>query len=185
MRTAMPLFSFWRIFFVEQRRQSALARLGRADIPGTDGDELLLACFFLAVLAFFSAFWRGDIDMASIYKFRHPPPPVRIKYAIQVAEMWCGLNGSVPQSWFSPARFQELFHAAVEVIGETVRRTWDAQMSFLRSEDGVQYDQQLFERFEAVRQKRDEFAQAGLEVRHCVIDHEADRSFIDPIGVDA
>jgi hypothetical protein len=33
---------------------------------GGDGDELLLTCFFLAVLAFFCEFWHGDIDMAGI-----------------------------------------------------------------------------------------------------------------------
>ena len=53
-----------------------------------------------------------------------------------------------------PARFQGLFRAAAEVIGGTARQTWDAQMSFLRSADGVQYGRQLFERFEAARQKR-------------------------------
>ena len=147
-----------------EMRPSALAELGRADMPGTDGDALLLTCFFLAVLAFFCEFWRGDIDMASIYNFRHPPPPVRIKYMIQVVEMWCGQNGSVPQSWFSAARFQELFRVAAESIGETANQSWDPQMSFLRGSDGIQYDQQLFERFEAVRKNRDEVAQAAQEL---------------------
>jgi len=137
-----------------EMRPSALAELGRSEVPGTDGDELLLTCFFLGVLAFFCEFWHGDIDMASVYQFRHPPPPVRIKYMIQVAEMWCGQNGSVSQSWFSSARFQKLFRAAAEVTEENARQTWDAQMSFLRGADGVRYDQQLFERFEAVRQNR-------------------------------
>jgi len=137
-----------------EMRSSALAELGRLGLQGTDGDELLLTRFFLAVLAFFCEFWHGDIDMASVYQFRHPPPPVRIKYMIQVAEMWCGQNGSVPQSWFSPARFQELFRAAAEVIEGNARQTGDAQMSFLRGGDGVQYNQQLFERFEAARQNR-------------------------------
>jgi hypothetical protein len=132
-------------------RSSALAELGRSDLQGTDGDELLLTCFFLAVLAFFCGFWHGDTDMASVYRFRRPLPPVRITYLIRVAEMWCRQNGSVPQSWFNPTRFQELFHAAAEVIEENARKTWDAQMSFLRGTDGVQYDQQLLERFEAVR----------------------------------
>jgi len=139
-------------FLRGERRPSALADLGDT----TDGDELLLTCFFLAVLAFFCAFWRGGTDMASVYEFRHPPPPIRIKYMIQVAEMWCGQSVSVPQSWFSPARFQELFRTASELIGGTARQTWDAQMSFLRGAEGVEYDRQLFERFEAVRQKRDE-----------------------------
>ena len=145
-------------------RQSALAQLGRADM--TDGDELLLTCYFLGVLTFFCSFWRGDIDMASVYQLRHPPPPVRIKYTIQVAEMWCGQNRSVPQSWFSPARFQELFRTAAEVMGGTARQTWDAQMSFLRSAGGAQYDRQLFERFEAVRQKRDQLGRPAPEMEH-------------------
>jgi len=147
-------------------RPSALAELGRSDTPGVDGDELLLTCFFLAVLAFFCEFWRGDVDMASVYKFRHPPPPVRIKYMIQVAQMWCGQNRSVPQSWFSPARFQELFRAAADVIEESARQNWDAQMSFLRGADGAQYDQQLFERFEAVRQHRGRTGTGSSEAEH-------------------
>ncbi len=137
-----------------ETRSSVLAELGRSDLQGTDADEPLLKCFFLAVLAFFCEFWREDMDMALVYQFTHPPPPVRIKYMIQVAEMWCGQNGSVPQSWFNPARFQELFRATAEVIEEKARQTWDAQMSFLRGGHGVQYDHELFERFEAVRQNR-------------------------------
>jgi hypothetical protein len=148
-----------------ERRASALALLGRADTPGLDGDELLLTCFFLSVLAFFCAFWRGGVDMASIYQFRHPPPPVRIKYLLQVTEMWSGQNESVPPSWFVPARFQALFGVAPDVMGGTARREWDAQMAFLREPDGTRYDGQLFERFEAIRQKRDELAHAppGVE----------------------
>ena len=148
-----------------ERRQSALALLGGADTPRLDGDELLLTCFFLALLAFFCAFWRGGVDMASIYKLRHPPPPVRIKYAIQVTEMWSGQNESVPRSWFVPARLQTLFSAAADAISGTARLEWDAQMSFLRGADGTRYDGQLFERFEAIRQKRDELAHstAGVE----------------------
>jgi len=147
------------------RRESALALLGGTDAPGLDGDELLLTCFFLALLAFFCAFWHGGVDMASIYEFRHPPPPVRIKYVIQVAEMWSCQNESVSRSWFVPARFQALFGAAADVISRTARQEWDAQMSFLRGADGSRYDGQLFEKFERIRQKQDELAHtaAGVE----------------------
>lgn len=149
-----------------KRRKSALLELGRTGTPGTGGDELLLACFFLAVLAFFSALWREGVDMASVSRLTHPPPPVRIKYAIQVTEMWCGQNGPLPQSWFSPARFQELFRAAAEAIEGTAKQTWDAQISFLRSAEGIQYDRQLFDRFEALRQKRDAIGQAAPGAEH-------------------
>ena len=161
---AFAAYLVLNFFLREERRQSALTELGRPEMRGTDGDELLLTCFFLTVLAFFCAFWRGGIDMALVNQFRHPPPPVRIKYAVQVSQMWCGQNGSVPQEWFSPVRFQEFFRRAAEVIGGTAGQTWDAHMSFLHSADGAHYDRQLFEKFEAVRRNRDVTAQAAPEV---------------------
>jgi hypothetical protein len=134
-----------------KRRQSALAELGRKD---AEGDELLLACFFLGALGFFCILWHEAIDMARVYEQTHPPAPVRIKYTIEVAQMWCRQNGSVSQSWFSPARLQELFHTASEAIAETTAtHNWDAQMSFLGTADGDRYDRQLFERFEALRRQ--------------------------------
>ncbi len=131
-------------------RQITLSQMNRADIPDADADELLLTCFFLAVMAFFCALWDERINMASVYQLTHPPPPVRIKYAIQVVEMWCGQNGSAP---LSSAKFQSLFHAAAEAIGGTGKQAWDLHMSFLRSADGAQYDRQLFEEFEVHRQR--------------------------------
>ncbi|HWY46703.1 MAG TPA: hypothetical protein VNX70_04940 [Bryobacteraceae bacterium] len=143
-------------FLLDGGRASALVQLGQRDISPTEGDELLLACFFLAALAFFCDFWRGGTDMNSIRQLTHPPPPIRITYTIRVAEMWCGQNASVPQSWFTPDRFQELFRAAAEIISENTRRIWDAQMSFFKSTEGAQYDQELLETFEAVRQRKNE-----------------------------
>jgi hypothetical protein len=119
-----------------ERRQSALIQLERANMPAADCDELLLSCFFLAVLAFFCTFWHGNI-VASVYQLTHPPPPVRIKYAIQVAQMWCRQFDSVPQSWFSPPRLQDLFRAATEAVGKTARQSWDTEISLLASADGA------------------------------------------------
>ena len=135
-----------------------MAVFGGTHTAGLDGDELLLTCFFLALLALFCAFWRGGVDIASINEFRHPPPPVRIKYAIQVTDMWSGQNESVSRSWFASARLQALFGAAADILSQTARSEWDAQMSFLRGPDGTRYDGRLFERFEAIRQKKDELA---------------------------
>jgi hypothetical protein len=108
-------------------------QLGRKGMAGPGGDELLLTSFFLAVMAFFCSIWRGSIDISRVYEFGHPPPPVRIKYAIQTAEMWAGQNESLPSSWFSGARFRPLFRAAADVMGGTARQTWDAPMAFLQS----------------------------------------------------
>jgi hypothetical protein len=79
-------------------RLGAFIQLKTANMSAADRDELILSCFLLAVLAFFCTFWHGEI-VASLYELKHPPPPVRIKYAIRVAEMWCGQFGSVSQSW--------------------------------------------------------------------------------------
>jgi hypothetical protein len=38
----------------EGGRVGALVQLGKGDMSNTEGDELLLACFFLAALAFFA-----------------------------------------------------------------------------------------------------------------------------------
>lgn len=141
--------------------QLGLEQLGFPDVPSIEADELLLLCFFLALTALFSALWRENIEMTSIEQFSHPPAPVRIEYAIRIAQMWCDQNGSVPHSWFSAERFQSLFRAAVEAIGGATRQAWDAHILFLRSEEGVKYDQRLSERFEAMRRKRDETTQVA------------------------
>ena len=135
-------------------RQSVLSQLGWQDLPSNEADELLLMCFFLAVTAFFCARWPERIAMTSIERLKHPPAPVRIEYAIRVAKMWCGQNRSVPESWFSEERLKSLFRVVAEAIGGTTREVWDAHILFLRSDEGAEYDRQLFERFEAVRQRR-------------------------------
>ena len=132
------------------RRQIALEQLGRAGLSAIADDELLLRCFFVAVLAYFCSFWRSGAGSGSLYELTHPPPPVRIKYVINVAEMWCGLNGSLPKAWFDPTRFQSLFSAAAAVSG-LAKQPWHALMSVLRSPDGAEYDRQLFAKFEQVR----------------------------------
>ena len=132
-------------------RQSVLSQLGRGGNPTTECDESLLTIFFLAVMAFFCALWREGVNSASVYRTRHPSPPVRITFVIRVAEMWCGQFGSIPRSWFTPARFQELFRTASGVIGAEAKQSWDVSMSFLRSPEGAQYDERLLDRFEAIR----------------------------------
>jgi hypothetical protein len=132
-----------------ERRQSALELLAEAGMMGMEGDEPLLTIFLLAVLAFLCAFWRGDTVIASIHASTHP-----FKYLFRVAEMWCCQNGSVPRSCFSPERSQAFFRTSSEVIDENTRQTWDTQMTFLRSAGVHQYDQQLFDMFEALRRNQ-------------------------------
>jgi hypothetical protein len=134
-----------------ERRRSALALWGIQDAVGTDTDELLLNAFFLSVMAFFCAFsTSAGADIKSLYESTHPPPAVRIKYAILVARMWSGQNASLPESWFNPVNMQPLFRAAIEVSGAS-KAIWQDQVSLLSSAAGEEYERLLFERFEAVR----------------------------------
>jgi hypothetical protein len=134
-------------------RESGLAQLGRQDSLGTAADGLLLTCFFLSITALFCTLWREDTAMTSIRELGHPPAPVRIEYAIRVAQMWCGQNESVPESWFAADRFQEIFSAALDAIGGGSRAAWDAHVSFLRGTEGIEYDRSLRDRFDAIRQR--------------------------------
>jgi hypothetical protein len=145
----------------EGARASSLSQLKIQDLPSIEADEILLMCFFLAVTTFFCSVWPEEIKMSSIGQLTHPPAPVRIEYAIRIAQMWCGQNGSVAESWFGAERFRALFLAAVEAIGGTTRQGWDAHISFLRSAEGTNYDRRLSERFESARRRRDESAQAA------------------------
>ena len=79
------------------RRNSALGDFRAAVLPDIEADELLVTCYFLALLAFFCALWRGPADAASIYRLTDPPAPVRIKYAIQLRKCGAGKTDRLPR----------------------------------------------------------------------------------------
>ncbi len=89
--------------------------------------------------------------MDSIYNLGHPPAPVRIEYAIRVAEMWSAQNHSVPDSWFSAERLRAFFHTATQCVHGSAPQAWDTHVKFLQSPAGAEYDRLLLEWFEAVR----------------------------------
>jgi hypothetical protein len=132
-------------------RAAVLAQLGQEELSASAGDELLLQLFFLAAFAFFCEFWRGGTDMKLIRQFTHPPPPVRITYIIRTAQMWCGQDQCVSETWFDDQRFQKLFRASFESTGEANFKTWASDMSFIRSAEGEKYDNELFQAFDTLR----------------------------------
>lgn len=149
-------YAIYLVFFNFIRgaaRSNSLAQLERQDATGIEGDEVLLKCFFLSITSLFCALWPEDIEATAAIQLDHPIAPVRIEYAIRVAQMWCDQTQSVPQSWFGTERFRALFLAAVQGAGGVTRQAWEAHISFLRSEAGTQYDQRLLQRFEAVRRR--------------------------------
>ena len=138
-----------------ERRTSALEALGQGGLPTLAGDAVLLLCFLLTASAYFCSSWHTGACIVSLYDLTHPPPPIRIKYVIEVAKMWCSLNGSLPTTWFDPARLQSLFAAAAELIDATTKQTWQQQISALRSREGDEYDRLLYARFEELRRNPD------------------------------
>jgi hypothetical protein len=148
---AYAMYLVFSNFIRGAARDNSLAQVGQKDGTRIEGDELLLKCFFLGITSLFCALWPEDIEAAAATQLDHPIAPVRIEYAIRVAQMWCDQNHSVPQSWFGAERFRELFLAAMQSVGGTTREAWEGHISFLRSEAGTQYDQKLLQRFEAVR----------------------------------
>jgi hypothetical protein len=136
-----------------ERRDSALEQLGRADATDDLADRILLSCFILAVIGFFCVFPPSDIDGIRIYRLDHPPAPVRIKHLVQVVGMWCSFNRPALQEWLNPMRLGELRRAATGAIwGTTGRGAWSAQVAFLSTADGNEYDKRLFEAFNVLRQ---------------------------------
>ena len=105
-------------------RQRQLTLLGQENMPAVDCDELIMSCFFLALMAFFRTLWPESTRLP-LDRLTHPPVPVRIDYVIQVAKMWCGHFGHVEQSWFTSPRLQDLFQAAASEGGGTNRQGWD------------------------------------------------------------
>lgn len=145
-------------------RTGALLQLGRLDSGNADVDEFLFICVFVALTGLFCALWPKNICTGSIAKLRHPPAPVRIEYAIRVAELWCSQNESLPKSWFAAERFRTIFAAGAEAIDLATRQGWDAHISFLQSEAGTKYDRLLLERFERIRKQgqKPEYATARV-----------------------
>jgi hypothetical protein len=150
---AYAMYLVFSNFIRGAARDNSLAQVGQKGVTTIEGDEILLKCFFLAITSLFCALWSEGIDAAAAPQLGHPIAPVRIEYAIRVAQMWCDQNQSVPQSWFGAERFRELFLAAVQGVGGTTRQAWEAHISFLRSEAGSQYDQKLLQRFEVIRRR--------------------------------
>jgi hypothetical protein len=138
----------------ENRYAGVLQAMGHPEQRSAASDELLLTAFFVVVLNIFCAFWVKRTEVASFYKLVHPPPPVRINSIIRVAQMYAGQNGPVPDTWFHPSRFTELFRTAAATIPGSGRQTWDSQIALLRTPEGERYSQELSDVFEAARKGR-------------------------------
>jgi len=121
-------------------------------MSAVDCDELILSCFFLALMAFFRTLWPESIRIP-FAQSTHPPVPVRIDYVIQIAKMWSGQFGIGEQSWLTSPRLQELFHAAALAGDGTNQQGWDEQIRLLTSAVGDHYRNLLFEKANKLRRR--------------------------------
>ena len=135
-----------------ERRERALIQLGRSNLTTGDADELIMSCFFLALMAFFRTLWPESVR-SPLSQLTHPPVPVRIDYVIQIAKMWCGQFDHLEPSWFTSPRLKHLFHAGISKGNQSHRPGWDAQLSLLKSAGGDQYRNLLFEKANSLRRR--------------------------------
>jgi hypothetical protein len=133
-------------------RERIVIHLGQREKPSSDCNELIMSCFFLAVMAYFRTIWPESIK-APFEVLKHPPAPVRIDYLIQVVKMWCGQFGCVAQSWLDSPHLNDLFHVAAGEVDSVTRQGWDAQISLLSGEAGIQYRNLLFEKSNKLRRR--------------------------------
>jgi hypothetical protein len=135
-----------------ERRASALSVLGKEPaMPFTEGDELLIRCFLLVVMAFLCRFWPTSLNISAITRCTHPLPPIRIQCLIQVTEMWCNETGSSARSWHTTERLKELFDAAAIASEREDRHEWNAHLALLEKAPFAEYCQQLFDVFDQLR----------------------------------
>jgi hypothetical protein len=139
--------------FRSERRGRTLSELGQLHLSEVDGDELLMSCFFIAIMAYFSTSWPEKISMP-FDELTHPPAPVRIDHLTQVANMWCGQFGTLDQSWFKSPRLTSLFQAAALEVDKTTQQTRDEQIALLTSVEGDKYRNRLFEAANTMRRSR-------------------------------
>jgi hypothetical protein len=113
-------------------------------------DEVLLACFVVAVGGWLYAREPQVLSTDSIYRFTHPPQAARMNFVMQRAAAWCIQNRPALHQWMTHSRFQSLMASVAEAtFGMNGTTDWEAQIAFLHSDDGTEYIKRLDERFRA------------------------------------
>ena len=87
----------------------------------------------------FCARWAGRIQVHSDLSAEHPPPPVRIEYALLFVEMWCREVGGMSTEWMTPDNLQNYFAAAANLFSVDLKRSWNELIGWLKSEESEEY----------------------------------------------
>jgi len=102
-------------------------------------ENSILACFLLAMMVQFCARWAGKFQVDSDHREEHPPPPMRIEYAILFVEMWCREIGGISTTRMTDGTLRDYFGAAARLFPAEPKTSWDHLMQWLKSPESDQY----------------------------------------------
>lgn len=129
---------------IDASARSAVDLLRLADEPAGRQDQVLFACFVIAVAAHLFLRPAPALDQVGIYKLSHPPQAARMNLIMHNAIAWCWQNRPQLATWMTVERFQLLMAAAAEATpGAGGAAIWTAQTEFLKSAEGDAYFRKL------------------------------------------
>ena len=82
--------------------------------------------------------------MSSLHDLHHPPAAARMGFLMDNIQRYCAGVRPHLTATIAPARFQSIMDTAAQIIhGVPFSTHWGDQISFLRSEPGIKYVQEL------------------------------------------
>jgi len=107
-------------------------------------DEVLFACFVVAVGAFLYIRHPVTVNSANVYTLTHPPQAERMNFIMNQAMRWCQPSRADLAARMALDRFQKLMRGTAEATpGDSGGINWAAQTAFLMSPDGREYNRKL------------------------------------------
>lgn len=106
-------------------------------------ENALISCFLISTMLQFCARWAGKVQIESDLSAEHPPAPMRIQRAIQIAEMWCRDVGQISTSWMAKEILKQHFDMAASVFDSDMKTSWGQQIAWLESASSEDYRETL------------------------------------------
>lgn len=102
-------------------------------------DNSLLDCFLYSLMIQLCARWAGRIQVDSDLTAEHPPPPLRIEYALLHTEMWCREVRGMDTTWMTAKGFRDYFDGAAKLFSDDQKKAWRAMLQWLASAESEEY----------------------------------------------
>lgn len=129
---------------------SRLLKISNAKVLETS----IVDCFLLAIMIQFCARWAGKVRVDANLSQEHPPPPMRMKFAILFVEMWCREIGFLSTTWMNDGTLARYFAIARRLFPAQATTWWDELISWLNSPAGGEYEVQLRAAVDRIRTGR-------------------------------